>query len=75
MATAPYRPRLSGCGTVLLLLTIVAAAVWVVVHTVTMWITGHPGAVAVVLATTAAGGTVGGWIGARNDARQQRRRP
>jgi membrane protein YdbS with pleckstrin-like domain len=72
----PYspRPRLPGCGTILLLLAVVAASVWVVVHAVTMWITGHPGAVAVILVTAAAGGALGGWVGARYDARQQRRR-
>lgn len=64
MAASPYRsrPRLPGCGTFLLLLVIVAASVWVVVRTVTMWITGH------------AGGALGGWVGARYDARQERRR-
>lgn len=55
---ARYRPRrrLPGCGTALLLLAVVAGGVWVVVRSVTMWITGHPEAVALVVAFAALGG-------------------
>jgi restriction system protein len=55
---ARYRPRrrLPGCGTALLLLAVVAGSVWVVVRSVTLWITGHPEAVALVVAFGALGG-------------------
>lgn len=57
--------RLPGCGTLLGCLTIVAAAVWVIVRTVTLWVTGHPWLVIAVLAAMAGAGTLGGRAAAR----------
>lgn len=57
----------------LLCLAIVAAAVWVIVRDVTLWITGHPWIFCAV-ALLAAGGGVAGWRGqGLYDARVGRR--
>lgn len=56
------------CGSIALLLVIVAASVWVIVRNVTLWIGGHPEAVA--LAVLLMG--LGGWGGPRVAARASR---
>jgi len=59
---APWWPDvLARVGTLAYCLSVVAAGVWVVVRTVTMWTTGHPAAVGVVVLLACAGG-VGGWL-------------
>jgi restriction system protein len=56
------RPRLrDGCGTLLGCLLIAAAAVFVIVRSVTVWISGHPEIVAGLIALMA----LGGWSGPR----------
>lgn len=52
----PRRRRLPSCGSVLLAAAIGAAAVWVAVRAVVAWATGHPAAVAALVATVALGG-------------------
>jgi hypothetical protein len=51
MTTRRRRRRIPrpDCSTILLCLAVLAAGVWVVVRSVVMWITGHPGAVTVLL--------------------------
>ncbi|WP_052397245.1 restriction endonuclease [Streptomyces sp. NRRL F-5123] len=49
-----HRPT---CGSFLLAVAIGAAGVWVVVRAVVAWLTGHPAAVAAVVALAALGGT------------------
>lgn len=66
----PRRPRLPSCGTVALFLTVVAAAAWVVVRAVTAWITGHPGAVAGIVALAAMGGAGASRVSGRTATRQ-----
>lgn len=56
-----------GCATLALCLVVVAAVVWVIVRTVVMWIAGHPGAVAILVAFAIGGGVAGTWIQVRQD--------
>lgn len=60
---APRRP--SGCTVLLGCLGAVVGAVYMIVHAVTAWMTGHPWTTIVVAAFAASGGTLGGWLSAR----------
>jgi uncharacterized membrane protein YfcA len=69
----PWKWWQAGCAALLGCSTITIAGTYIAVHMVTAWITGHPGVVWAVVGMAAAGGAIGGWIGARYDARQERR--
>lgn len=55
------------CSTLLVCLAVVAAGVWTVVHAVALWVTGHPGLIAVMLGLMVAGGAGGGVLAARRE--------
>lgn len=65
--------RRSGCATLLGCLGVVTAAVYVIVHAVTAWITGHAWIVWVVAGMAAAGGVVGGWLAIAVERRRAQR--
>lgn len=64
----PRRP--SGCAVLVGCLGAVVASVFVIVHAVTTWMSGHPWAVIAVAACAAGGGTLGGWLANRTDRRR-----
>lgn len=71
--SARYRPRrrrLPSCGSVLLAAVVGAAAVWVAIRAVVAWVTGHPAAIAAVVAVAALGGTGLSRLTARTTARR-----
>lgn len=71
MARTRRRRRGGARGTIALLLVIVAASVWVIVRAVTMWLAGHPEAVAFVVLLMG----LGGWGGPKVAERAGRRAP